>query len=306
MKVNGTQWHSFAVDKLGEKGKVFLTYRLNLEGIRDDEIAKMQYTLAEKGVSTKIKRAKDDHADFPKGTLYLQISDEESVDNLERFWGERGIELDTHRYDEFLSGAERKDLANRINKNATPSWNSFLAWDLVQVKTKDGNYVTTCRINLDRFKKSEQQMLLNQLAELGISGIERVASAESETVKPNNNTFRVDSACVRKLDRLFVDKPDAQSDWRNLRNWSDRDVHDKQGAKIPYLRFGLDGMSEAEKRHFEESLRKNQISYGIENVGDGDFMRVIGAPAVKDLQKLLTPWTTQGSNVRIRTGVRGE
>ncbi len=305
MKIKGTDWYTAVTSKITPNGLyTLLTYRRSLAGKSEREIEEMQQALAEEGVVTKVKSSRHNHTGIRAGTLFLQVADRDSVDKLERIWGERGIELDPHRYDEYSSDLEKKSLSHKIDKKGVPAWDSFLAWDLIQVFTRDGVPATTCRINLSRYNEEEQQKLQTRLAKLGILGIKRVATAESESVKPNDVTWRVAPQSVRDLDALFVDKPDPANDWRNMHNWEGKKVYDKYGVEVPYFRYRLQDMSPAEEKHLEKTLKMCGIGYGIEVEEDSDYMRVMGASEVKSLRMLTAPWTPQGSKVRTRSSGR--
>ena len=309
MKIKGTaDWYTAAVDRFGKKRSgVLLTYRRSLAGMSDKEIESIQQDLADKGVSTTLQSSIRDHTGIPAGTLYLQVEDEESVSKLERLWGQLGIELDPHRYDLYLSQTEKRQLADKIRANVVPAWDSFLAWDIMQVAKRGGEPVTACRINLDHFDAYEQEKLKVRLTELGILGEERKATGPSESVKPGDLTFRVSPECVQRLESLFADRPKAKMDWRNLNNWdSSKELVDGKGAKVPQLRFCNKDMSPAEQKHLEKSLTACRIPWAIEAEKDGDFVRVLGVDNVQKLSQLLDPWTPKQSKTRTYLASRGD
>ena len=293
MRIKGTsEWYTAALERHDpNQPELLLSYRRSLAGKSEEEIDKLQEDLFSEGVNTVLKSSRHNHTGIPAGTPYLQVEDEASVARLEHLWGKLGIELDPHRYDAYLKPAPKGKLADKIGAKAVPAWNSFLAWDIIQVAARGEDPVSTCRINLDHFDEYEQEKLKVRLTELGILGSERKASSPSESVRSGDLTFRVFPDCVQRLDELFVDKPNAKMDWRNLANWdSKKKVMDAHGAKVPHLRFCNKEMSSAEKKHFEKSLTACGIPWAIEVEEEGDFVRVMGEIGVQKLHRMLSPW----------------
>ena len=294
MEIKGTGWYTAGVYDTDKTGKpyFFPTYRRSLEGmtLRDKTL------LMNLGVLTKKRRSHRNHTGIPMGTPFLQVEDPQSVKKLEEYWTKKQvIKLDPHRYDAYLKELDAIE----------SGWKSFLAWDIIQVASRDGTPVTTCRINLNHYSEITEKKLKKRLEELGIRFAEKEASKRSESINKGDSTLRIDPACVQRLEKLFLDAPVVGQDWRNLNNWdSIKGLVDKKGTNVPYLRFCINDMRSDEKKHLQESLKACGVSWAIEIEEKGEFARVMGTDNVKKLHQVLSPWTPQQGKTRMRLDLR--
>ena len=231
----------------------------------------------------------------------LHVFDPDSIDKLESLWGRKGIELDVDRLSKY--GVSRPDskkeqgLAGKIKEERFPGWKSYLAWDVIGVvgHTPDQDAVAR-RINFDLVPEAEQPKLLRWLNEAGIQFSERVASTSSPTVPKGARSLRVrDPESVKKLDKMFVDNPPAEQDWRNLDNWiipMDRAL----GSRA----FNTAGMKKRQEEQLKYMLEKWGVSYFMvdaqninPNAKPGEEMCVTDSRSFARLKQLTRLWTKE-------------
>lgn len=98
-KIEGTKWYT--AHGRDEKGKPWYGYRMSMKGRPMDEVLGLIKQLDFDGIKCvggSVRTSSINHTDIPAGTPFIQVSDEQSVQNLERIMKEQGIKLDPYRF----------------------------------------------------------------------------------------------------------------------------------------------------------------------------------------------------------------
>ena len=91
MQIGDTRWYTAKVVKTRQiPGSERVTmdfingYRMKLGDWSQEEIKSHVDLLAADGIIGKVKTSKKDHTDIPAGEAFFQVSDKESIKNLEK------------------------------------------------------------------------------------------------------------------------------------------------------------------------------------------------------------------------------
>ena len=100
MQIGDTRWYTAVLYNKGNKGKLerINGYRMKLSGWSETEINARVDSLAKAGICGNLKTDKHNHTDIPSGELFFQVSEKESIENLEKLFKESGIDLNPERF----------------------------------------------------------------------------------------------------------------------------------------------------------------------------------------------------------------
>ena len=105
MQIEDTRWYTAVFLKAHELSETGTTkieringYRMKLAGWSEEEIREHVNLLIAEGVKGKVRTSKQNHTDIPAGEPFFQVSDKESIKNLEKIFKESGVALNPDRF----------------------------------------------------------------------------------------------------------------------------------------------------------------------------------------------------------------
>ena len=188
-------------------------------------------------------------------------------------------------------------------------WDDVKVWSPVRHKA-----VPALRINVDQMDKANQQLLAEELKLMRISYNVRRATTESKHIHIGDKTVRISGeANIEKLSKLFGDKSDTQTDWRNLKNWDDKEFY--HGGIIPVMGkcLNLKDKTPDQIQHIRDVFDDLDIKYGIRSaskatsrIAQGDqYLRITDSEDLQKLAEFTDLWTPQETMPRIPVKDKG-